>query len=403
MNIERAVEELSYGAPALVQAMDGLRNAPFAATVLPQPLMMPAYGGACLSSLVPALLAAPKERPDWLPAPLRDASQVVLLVLDGLGWLQLQSRARLAPAMAGLVGGPITSVAPTTTATALTSLALGLTPAEHGILGYKFLVDGPSGKEVLNVLRWSTTSGDARKFVPPLAVQPRPAFGGSEVPVVSKADFSGTGFSQAHQQGVREVSWHLPSSIPLLVRGLLSEGDAFVYAYYEGVDKIAHATGLGELYGAELSFVDSLVSQLLSVLPEGAALGVTADHGQVDVGARATLVAPEVAAESPVMSGEARFRWLHSWPGRADILMDFALARYSEEAWVATRDEVVSSGALGGVPGEEALARLGDVLLVPLGDNAYLDPTDPGEAKLVSRHGGLTSEEMLVPLLAACA
>jgi Type I phosphodiesterase / nucleotide pyrophosphatase len=379
----------------------GAQGAPFGAEALPKPLMMPAYGGACLSSLVPALLAAPKERPDWLPAPLREASQVVLLVVDGLGWLQLQPRAHLAPVMAALEGGPITSVAPTTTATALTSLALGMTPAEHGILGYKFLVDGPSGKEVLNVLRWSTASGDARKFLPPSLVQPRPAFAGSEVPVVSRADFSGTGFSQAHQQGVREVSWHLPSSIPLLVRGLLRAGEPFVYAYYEGVDKIAHATGLGELYGAELGFADWLVSQILSALPEGAALGITADHGQVEIGGRAAVVAPEVAAESAVMSGESRFRWLHSWPGRADMLMDRAVARYSEEAWVATRDEVVSSGALGGVPSKEALERLGDVLLVPRGDDAYLDPTDLGEAKLVSRHGGLTPEEMLVPLLAA--
>jgi hypothetical protein len=303
--------------------------------------------------------------------------------------------------MAGLEGGPITSVAPTTTATALTSLALGMTPAEHGILGYKFLVDGPSGREVLNVLRWNTISGDARKFLPPSAVQPRPAFGGTEVPVVSRADFSGTGFSQAHQQGVREVSWYLPSSIPLLVSGLLKAGEPFVYAYYEGVDKIAHATGLGELYGAELNFADTLVSQILSTLPEGAALAITADHGQVDIGPRAVVVAPEVAAESPVMSGESRFRWLHGRPGRADVLMDRAVERYGAEAWVATRDEVVSSGLLGGVPSQEALARLGDVLLVPLGDNAYLDPADPGEAKLVSRHGGLTSEEMLVPLLGA--
>jgi hypothetical protein len=402
MNIEPAVGEVSYGAPALLQ-VGGAQGAPFGTAALPKPLMMPAYGGACLSSLVPALLAAPKERPDWLPAPLREASQVVLLVVDGLGWLQLQPRAHLAPLMAGLEGGPITSVAPTTTATALTSLALGMTPAEHGILGYKFLVDGPSGKEVLNVLRWSTSSGDARKFLPPSVVQPRPAFGGSEVPVVSRADFSGTGFSQAHQKGVREVSWHLPSSIPLLVRGLLRAGEPFVYAYYEGVDKIAHATGLGELYGAELGFADRLVSQILSVLPEGAALGITADHGQVDIGGRAAVVAPEVVAESSGMSGESRFRWLHSWPGRADILMDRAVARYSQEAWVATRDEVISSGALGGVPSEEALGRLGDVLLVPLGDDAYLAPTDLGEAKLVSRHGGLTPEEMLVPLLAAGA
>ena len=110
-----------------------------------------------------------------------------------------------------------------------------------------------------------------------------------------------------------------------------SEGEPFVYAYYEGVDKVAHATGLGELYDAELGFADSLVSQILSVLPEGAALAVTADHGQVDIGARAVVVVPEVAAK-PIESGESRFRWLHSWPGRADILMDRAVARYSQEA-----------------------------------------------------------------------
>jgi hypothetical protein len=184
---------------------------------------------------------------------------------------------------------------------------------------------------------------------------------------------------------------------------LLGEGEPFVYAYYEGVDKIAHATGMGELYGAELSFADSLVCELLSVLPNGAALGIVADHGQVDVGARAVVIAPEVAAESAMMSGEPRFRWLHSLPGRADVLMERALARYGEEAWVATRDEVVGSGVFGANPSEEALRRLGDVVLVPFGDNAYLDPADPGEAKLVSRHGGLTPEEMLVPLLAAGA
>ncbi len=187
------------------------------------PLIIPSYGGACLDSLAPSLLASPEARPDWLPGTLREAEQVVLLVLDGLGWLQLQSRSHLTPTMASLEGGPITSVAPTTTATALTSLALGMPPAAHGIVGYKFLVAGPSGHEVLNVLRWSTRSGDARQFLPPRGVQPRPAFDGVAVPVVTKADFSNSGFTQAHQQGAREVPWFVPSSIPRLVRRLLAE------------------------------------------------------------------------------------------------------------------------------------------------------------------------------------
>jgi hypothetical protein len=303
--------------------------------------------------------------------------------------------------MAAFEGGPISSVAPTTTATALTSLTVGTSPAGHGVVGYKFMVDGPSGDEVLNVLRWTTRSGDARQFLSPVQLQPLPAFEGNPVPVVSRADFSGSGFSQAHQRGGREVGWVVPSSMAPLVEGLLADGEPLVYAYWDGVDKVAHATGLGELYGREVSFVDRLVSELLGALPRGAVLAVTADHGQVEVGARARPVANEVADRTRLMSGEARFRWLHARPGLAHVLHEATLARYGDEAWVATRDEVLEAGVFGGAPSQVACRRLGEVAIIPLGDAAYLDPGDGGDAKLVCRHGGLSRSEMLVPLLAS--
>ena len=368
--------------------------------VLPSPLLRPAYGGACLSALVPALMEAPGQRPGWLPGAVRQADQVVLLVLDGLGWLQLQARSDRAPNLTAMGGGPISSVAPTTTATALSSLALGMTPAEHGVVGYKFVVEGPSGREVLNVLRWTTVSGDARQFFPPGRVQDRAAFGGRPVPVVSRFDFIGTGFTGLHQQGARQVGWSVPSSIPVLTRRLLSEGQPLVYAYYEGVDKVAHAAGLGELYEAEVAYVDRLVGELIEVLPAGAALAVTADHGQVDVGAKAVPLRAELVQQCELVSGEARFRWLHARPGGADALADATRALYAEEAWVATVDEVERLGLLGGALSQDLRQRLGDVVLVPLGDQAYLDPRDSGDATLVCRHGGLSPDEVLVPLLA---
>jgi predicted AlkP superfamily pyrophosphatase or phosphodiesterase len=97
-----------------------------------------------------------------MPEPVAGADQVVLLVLDGLGWDQLQDRRHLAPTLSSMLGGPITSVSPSTTATALTSIATGLTPGVHGVMGYRVAVD----HEVLNILRWSTPQGDARKPMP---------------------------------------------------------------------------------------------------------------------------------------------------------------------------------------------------------------------------------------------
>ncbi len=362
--------------------------------------MLPDYGGACLDGVVPALLAAPGSRPDWLPQPAKDPAQVVLLVLDGLGWLQLQDRLPLAPALGALAGGAITSVVPTTTATALTSITLGCPPAVHGVVGYRVMVEGPSGEEVLNLLRWRTPSGDARSFVPPAQFQPRPAFGGRDIPVSTRAEFAGSGFTLAHLGGSRLIGWSVPSSLVVEVRRLLRGGEPFVYAYYDGIDKTAHGYGLGEHYDAELVAADRLVGDLAAQLPPGAVLVVTADHGQVDVGPRARVLEPEVMAGTAAVSGEARFRWLHARPGQREDVADAARACYTGEAWVHTIDEIEALGWFGGPLTEKSRARLGDVAVVPHRPVAYLDPGDTGDSRLLCRHGSLTPEEMYVPLLA---
>ena len=74
--------------------------------------------------------------------------QVVLLVLDGLGWEQLEPRRSLAPSLYAMEGGPILTIAPSTTAATLTSIATGMAPGEHGVIGYRMDVEG----EILNVL-----------------------------------------------------------------------------------------------------------------------------------------------------------------------------------------------------------------------------------------------------------
>jgi hypothetical protein len=79
-----------------------------------------------------------------------------------------------------------------------------------------------------------------------------------------------------------------------------------------------------------------------------------------------------------------------------------ALARdlYGHEAWVTTIDEAESEGWFGGPLRPEFRARLGHVALVPFEPVGYLDHADSGEAQLVCRHGSLTAQEMLVPLVA---
>jgi len=366
----------------------------------PVPLVLPDYGGACIANILAGLHRRGDRRPSWVPQPVDDARQIVLLVLDGLGWEQLKARPLLAPTLSAMAGGAITSVAPSTTATALTSITTGLPPAAHEVVGYRVRVDGNA---VLNVLRWRTAAGDARQDVDPTAFQTQPVFRGYAAPVVTRAEFAATGFTVAHLAGVRLHGWRMPSSMPVQVGALLRAGEPFVYAYYDGVDKIAHERGFGPYYDAELQAADRLVGDLAALLPPGAVLVVTADHGQVEVGDATIAIGPEVLAVTDLVSGEGRFRWLHARPGCAARLAAVAHDAFGHVAWVRTLDEIEAAGWFGGPLTAAGRARLGDVALVANQPVAFADPADTGELALRCRHGSLTSAEMLVPLLAVAA
>ena len=141
----------------------------------------------------------------------------------------------------------------------------------------------------------------------------------------------------------------MPSTLVAEVRSLLGAGEPFVYAYYDGIDKVAHEYGLGEHYDAELCAVDRLVGDLLDVLPAGRG---AARHRRPRPGRRRRQ---RVASRSDVLahvvdsqSGEGRFRWLHARPGqRRRPARRGAEASYGDDAWVVSRDQIIDEGWFG--------------------------------------------------------
>ncbi len=360
-------------------------------------LVLPDYGGPCITNIVPALLGPPDETPAWMPAVVADAPQVVLLVIDGLGWEQLADRLPLVPTLASMDGRAITTAVPSTTSTCLTSITTGLPAGEHGVVGYRIAVHG----EVLNVLQWSTAAGPAQQSIPPSKLQPTAPFLGQRPPVVTRAEYRRSGFTGAHLDPARFWGYRTPATMVTEVGRLLRSSEPFVYAYYDGLDKVAHEYGLDEHYDAELQWIDHIVERLLAVTRPGGVLLVTADHGQVDVGGNVVPLAADVLSQLSMQSGEGRFRWLHARSGRGRALCEAAQEHHGDDAWVRTRDQVLDENWFGPLVTEAARARLGDVALVARRPVAFHDPLDTGPYELVGRHGALTSAEMLVPLLAA--
>jgi len=364
--------------------------------------IIPDYAGANVRGIVPALLGPMSwatTLPSWMPAPVAESKRCVLLVLDGLGWDQFQDHIDQMPTLASFVGGSIHTVAPTTTATALTSIATGLAPAEHGLVGYRMVVNG----EVMNVLRWAVGDQQVRRSAPPTQVQPYEPFLGQTVPVVSMAELQHSPFSEAHLRGGTKAGYRSPSSIAVTAAEQIEAGERFVYCYYGGIDKIAHERGFGPFYEAELRSADRLVADVLESLPTDTALLVTADHGQVHVGDRLVTPSPALLASVTFQSGEGRFRWLHASKGALDDVAAGARDEFGHLAWVVTKEQTLDEHWFGSAMAPEVRARLGDVALVAHEPVSFHDPADSGPFELICRHGSLTSAEVNVPLVGALA
>lgn len=364
-----------------------------ASEVSPPKMVLPNYGGRSTISIMPALTwGVPSET---IPDEIAGADRVVVLVLDSLGWVQMQERLEMIPTLTSLDGGPATTTAPSTTAAALTSISTGVAPGEHGIVGYRF----PAGGAVMNALRWTTPAGDHRGVVSPSSVQVAPTLGGGTWDVVGDRQFVGSGFTAAYLgDAPYHPVWH-PSSLVAETLRVFGEGAKRVYAYYDGLDHVAHVHGFsGEYFDLELRFCDWLVESMVAAVPAGTAVVVTADHGQIE--------APEIVKVSrschdmiASRSGEARFRWLHAKPGATIELAAACEQAHGDQAWVRTRDQVIDEGWFGPRVTSEAASRLGDVALVAHAPMGFDDLGEPHTDRLVGRHGSLTEAEMLVPVL----
>ena len=118
------------------------------------PPTVPNYGTGSLPDLACSLLASLGVDGEPNPLQLPPTARACLLIVDGLGWELLRDHPAAAPFLSELTttGRALTAGFPATTVTSLSSLGTGLTPGQHGMLGYQVAVPGTG--RLLNGLRW---------------------------------------------------------------------------------------------------------------------------------------------------------------------------------------------------------------------------------------------------------
>jgi hypothetical protein len=326
--------------------------------------------------------------------------QVVVCLVDGLGWNLIAAHASLAPHLSSMSGDPIDAVFPTTTPVGLGAFGTGLPPGAHGLVGASFLL--PETDAVLSPLHW----GDEPL---PMAVQPEPtvfevvARSGVTMSTVSPLAYRESGLTRAVLRGAsyrsaETTDERLDQVAAVLARG----GRSFTYVYWFELDRIGHEFGVNsDEWRAALVRADDFVGRLIDGLPPGAPLVVTADHGMVDCPVESRIQIEEDAALMRGISriaGEPRARHLYAVAGAAADVAQAWRSVLGDRARVLTRAEVIEAGLMGDV--EPALAeRIGDVMAVSTGSWMLASRVDSTVSRLLGQHGALTPDEVRIPAL----
>lgn len=355
---------------------------------------------------------------------------VVLLLMDGMGlnmlqqvlqwagqdpdfavWGELAEQATLAP---------LTSIAPSTTSSALTTFWTGLPPAAHGIMGYEMWL-----KEyglIANMILHSPASyvgeiGSLRRagftpenFLPVPTLGPHLVHHGIQVHAYQHSQIARSGLSTMLMQSVSIHAYRSLSDLFVTLNDQLSSnGKAYHYIYWGDLDEHSHRFGpddprvMLEFAAFSRQLGHFIRERARSRARQDTLLVITADHGHI-----ATPRVPQYELRNhPALmdmlvmlpSGESRLALTFLRPGQ-----DENFVKYVQETWPGDflpmpAEQVIQSGLFGYGPYHPQLRdRCGDYVVITQG-SAYwwfANRDNP----LLGRHGGISRTEMLVPLLA---
>lgn len=392
----------------------------------------PAYDGYSLPNLPASIcqwlgqppLGAMPLAPAYLESLGKRYQHVIVTLVDGLGLNLFETFLEQAPWKNWLPDSllaPLTSISPSTTATALTSLWSGVYPAEHGILGYELWL-----KEyglIANMIQHSPTAfnGDVGglqragfdpvRFLPVLRLGQHLSTGGVDVFALQPAAIARSGLSTMLLTGAEVVGYRNLSDLWVTLDQLLQRQrgkSTYATVYWSDVDELSHRFGpQDERVALEFETFSRTLQNFVSRLQKRARndtlLVMLADHGQIPTPSNPRFELqryPDLLADLVMApSGENRLPYFFLRPGCEDHAREFIQKIWPDEFLIVPSADALSAGLFGpGQPYARVPERLGDWVLIPQGD-AYMWWA-PKENLLRGRHGGLSPQEMFVPFWA---
>jgi len=342
---------------------------------------------------------------------LSDKKNVVLLVLDGIGYEYLKEKGKDTFLYKNLER-KLTSAFPSSTASAIPTFLTGLPPQQHGVTGwYTYL------KEigvVSTILPFKPRYGE--QVFDEADVDVNSIL--SDVSLVKKIDeekhfitnnkIKDSAFNNFYTSNIEVSGYDKTKGLLDKIESIIKNNEErkYIYGYWNNYDGASHEYGYNSVDSwMELLRIDRNIKKFVEKIKDtNTTLLVTADHGFIDSTEEKSINLedhPEFAdCLTLPLCGDYRSLFCYIRPNKEDKFINYWEDELSDYCHLYKSEDLVQDNYFGLFePNQKLMDRIGDYILI-MKDNHIMYDTLPNEDDrfMIGNHGGLSSKEMYVPL-----
>ena len=387
-----------------------------------------AGGFAGLPHGVKSFLGGPK-----FPLPLDgfqpEYDNVILCFIDGFGWRHFEkfgSHPFLDRFTRSGAAVKLTSQFPSTTSGHVTCIHSGLNVGESGIFEWNYYE--PLLDAMIVPLLFSFSGTAKRDLLQPTGIDPRKLYPthtlyqdlkklGVKSTIFQHREYTPSTYSDIVFKGANARGFKTLPETLLNLRNVVesASGKNYFFLYYDKIDTISHDYGPGSAHvEVEVDIFLHTMEQFIPKMKKGKTLFLfTADHGQAEVDPATTIylnktfprlrkwIKTNRQGKLLVPGGSCRDQFLYI---KEEALAE-AQAMLSKglegKADVVRTDEMIAQGYFGPNVSDTFRAHVGNlVILAYRHESVWWYEKGKFEQKYYGHHGGLTPQEMEIPLLA---
>jgi len=357
--------------------------------------------------------------------------KVVLVVFDGLGynmWLDSRNDQGFLGRIAqkGMLI-PITTVFPSTTAAAITTINTGLTPLEHGLPEWVLYMH--EIKMIINTLPFTPFMSERRMSLSDMGVDPKILYDGKTVyedllaagvnshTLVSRM-LSNSAYNTLIKKGSKSHPYVYATDGVMKIRRILEDarGPTYVNFYTDSIDSMTHVYGpyteesRGEINSVSAIFKAQLLDKISRKAAKNTLMLVTADHGHTTINPNKVIYLngdrklkkfmASNGAGKILPTGSPRGAFLHINKADIEEACSYLTRKFAGKARIMKSRDAISMGLFGtGKMHPKFRDRVGDIMILPReGEAIWYEHVQGKKQKLIGMHGGLSANEMLIPL-----